>query len=273
MKEKMWAYIGKGIVFLGVVIGLILGILQLNDRLQNPSVFGVGEIHDYSLNPKIKELYDSRIKKEALTFAIKEHKKKGESADKILTEIENSTILSKSFFPNLELDQYTSFSPIVIHFIIYNKGADIAREVKLILPGEGSALFRERALVGTTPKSIDWTSEIPLGDLRPQATLEVSIWPKLMIAPNLASINPAIIHSKGIGKVFENRSFFGWGANCAFWFASHGVMTQAILLAALIFLVALPLFGAFKLGYIVLKPLKKDTALGVAPKSGNGGVS
>jgi hypothetical protein len=254
--DKYFASLGKIIAFLGIVVALILGVFQIIDRFQTPSVYGVGEIRDYYLNPKIRESFDSRIRKDEIITSIEELKKKGNTPSQILEVIKKSDFPAKSPFHGLELDQYAAFSPKILEFTIYNTGSDIARDVRLMLPGEGTAeICEQMAMTVSSPKRIDWVKDISLGDIRPQGVLRVLVWPKLTIAPNLSYIKPALIHSKGYGKIMEQHCYYGWGSDlAAWWFLSLGQMARIFLISVVVLIFGSLLNVACKRGYIVFKP-------------------
>jgi len=260
--DKYFASLGKIITFLGIVVGLILAVFQLIDRFQTPTVYGVGEIHDYYLNPKIRELFNSRIRKAEIITSIEELKKKGKTSGEIIDDIKESEFPVKSPFHTIELDQYASFVPKILEFNIYNKGPDIARDVRLMLPGEGTAeITEEMSMTSSSPKRIDWVNNISLGDVRPQGVLRVVAWPKMTLAPNLSYIKPALVHSKGYGKIMEQRSFYGWGADlAAWWFLSLGVIARIFFTSVLVFVFGLLLYLAWRRGYVVFKPKRVKTA-------------
>lgn len=257
MKEVIWAKIGKIIVFAGVVVGLIVGAQQIFDRLQSPKMVAAGEVQYYHLNPKIKELFIAKINKGLLISSIQAKKKQGESAQAILNLIETSKLPEKSLFDNFELMPYTDLRPMQVTITVKNNGSDIARDVKLMFPGEGIAEVEEVAIASTTAKVISWNGNIPIDDIRPQGTVEIRIWPKAMIFPNLSNLNPTITYSKGSVKVRDIRSFYGWDADLVFWFISLSMFLQACLVVLFFTLIFGCLYIAWKRGHIVLKPIKK----------------
>jgi hypothetical protein len=205
-----------------------------------------------------KELFVAKINKDLLISGIQAKKKQGESAQAILNLIETSKLPEKSLFENFELMPYIDLRPMQVTITVKNNGSDIARDVKLMFPGEGIAEVEEVAIASTTAKKISWNGKIPIDDIRPQGTVEIRIWPKAIIFPNLSNLNPTIIYSKGSVKVRDVRSFYGWDADLLFWFISLSMFLQAGLVVLFFTLIFGCLYIAWRRGHIVVKPNKKQ---------------
>lgn len=258
MGEKRWAFIGKILTIASATTALILTGLQLNDRLRTPSVYGIVEIHNYHINPKIRDMFEERIKTNSLLNFIESQKKKGETPNKILEHVKNMAVEEKDdkLFRNFDLEM--SVGRIIMIFNIKNDSSSLARDVKLILPGDGKAEVSEGGIVKTDSKRIDWSGQIPLGDVRPKGSLEVIVWPKSMLFADIDLVNPAIVHSGGTtGKLMELRSFYGWDADFVMWLLTRGRIFQVASISAVITLIVTLIWLAIRRGYIVLRPTKR----------------
>ena len=149
MGEKRWAFIGKILTIASATTALILAGLQLSDRLKTPSIYGIVEIHNYHINPKIRDMFEERIETKSLLNLIEVQKKKGEAPNKILEHVKNMAGEEKAdkLFRNLDLEM--SAGRIIMFFNIRNDSSSLARDVKLILPGDGKAEVSEGGLVRT----------------------------------------------------------------------------------------------------------------------------
>jgi hypothetical protein len=257
MNEKRWALIGKILAIASATGAIILTGLQLNDRLKTPSVYGVVEIHNYHINPKIRDMFEQRIETKSLLNLIEAQKKKGETPNKILEQVKNmaSEAEGDKLFRNLDLEM--SVGRVIMVFNIRNDSSSLGRDVKLILPGDGKAEVSEVGIVRTDSKRIDWSGQIPLGDVRPKGSLEVIVWPKSMLFADIGLVNPAIVHSGGTGKLMELRGFYGWDADLVMWLLNRGRIFQVALASAVITFIVILIWLAIRRGYIVLKPTKR----------------
>jgi hypothetical protein len=256
MNEKRWALIGKVLVIFSIAVGLILGLFQLTDRLRAPSVFAVVEFRRDHTNPQILDNLKERIETKKLLDLIETRKKKGETPDKILQAIK--TAVSKKElgeFDDLIIDMDFSGLRTMMEFEVGNNGSSLAKDVRLILPGDGVAEIIEH-LGGKQSKKIDWSDQIPLGDIRPKAKLGVKVWPKSMIFASFNLTNPAIVHSGGTGKVMEAHSFYGWDADLVAWFVARGLIFQVISAAVALTIIIMIVWFAIRRGYVVLRPAK-----------------
>lgn len=143
----------------------------------------------------------------------------------------------------------------MMEFEIGNNGSSLAKDVRLILPGDGVAEIIEH-LGGKPSKKIDWSDQIPLGDIRPNAKLGVRVWPKSMIFASFNLTNPAIVHSGGTGKVMEVHGFYGWQADLAAWFVARGLIFQVISSAVALTIIIMIIWFAIRRGYVVLRPAR-----------------
>lgn len=218
MTERIWSLIGKILSVLLTAVTLIYIFFQLTDRFKVPSLYGTVEFQNCSIHPKIRDMMKERIETKFLSSLIDEQKKKGKSAKKILEAIETNISDNKKiqFDVDLNLNQL-ELRPMILVKIL-NNGSQLARDVKLILPSKGIAEISE---VGLTEKTTDWSGQVLIGDIRPDARIEVKVWPESLYLPNLQLIKPAIVHSNGTGKLMEVHRLYGWDADVVAWFLTR----------------------------------------------------
>jgi hypothetical protein len=210
---------------------------------------------DYT-NPKILDMLKERIETNRLLGLIGERKKKGETSDKILKTIENMASKREGMeFDELIIDMDLGFRTMM-EFEIENNSSSLAKDVRLILPGDGVAEIVEH-MGGKPPKKIDWSDQLPLGDIRPKAKLGAKVWPKSMILASFNLTNPAIVHSGGTGRVMEAHRFYGRGADLAEWFIVRGLIFQVISASVVLTIIVMIIWFALRRGYIVIRPTKR----------------
>jgi hypothetical protein len=255
MNEKRWALIGKVLAIFSTAIVITGGLLTLLDRLSGPSVFAVVDIRMAYTNPKVLDTLKQRVETKKLLELIEARKKKGEKQDTILKGIETAvTEKDVGPFDDWIIDMDFGLRTMM-EIEIENNGSSLAKDVRLILPGEGVAEIAER-WASKPSKRIDWSDEIPLGDIRPKAKLGVRVWPKSIIFGSFNLINPAVVHSGGTGKVMELHSFYGWQADLATWFLARGLLFRAISISVGLTVIVIIIWFAIRRGYIVLRPAK-----------------
>jgi hypothetical protein len=201
-------------------------------------------------------MFEQRIEKKPLLDLISTRQKKGEPANKIIDAI-NDIASGKDKFLTLGLDMEFVLSRMMMVFQIKNDGLSLAREVKLVLPGEGQAEISEATGISATAKRVEWSGQIPLGDIRPKGNIEVRVWPKSMLFANFDLINPAIVHAGGTGKIMELQGFYGWDADHVAWFLARGRAFHVIFAVVLVVGILTMLWWALRRGFIVLKPTKR----------------
>jgi len=257
MNEKRWAFVGKILALLATVLTLTLGAFQLTDRLTTPSIFAIVEFRNDYISPRIRDMFHDRIETKTLLDSIKARRKKGESPNRILEAIEDSLSEAKEnrIASDLEMD-FSLFRTMMVCTVV-NDGSSLLREVKLVLPGEGQAEVSEKWASSQT-KRLEWFGQVPLGDVRPKATVEVKVWFKTMLIGNIDFVNPAIVHAGGTGKVMELRSFYGWDVDAVAWFVARSLLFRVVIVASMITVLILLFWLAMRRGYIVLKPAKRN---------------
>ena len=173
MNEKRWAFIGKILALLVALITVVLGLLQLVDRITTPRVYAIVEFRDDYVSPKIRNMFDERIETKTLLGSIKARREKGELPTKILEAIEDIISESKKdkIFDELDLNLMTS--RVVMFCTVKNDSTSLVREAKLVLPGEGQAEISEATIMSPEVKRLNWSGQIVIGDMRPKSTVEV----------------------------------------------------------------------------------------------------
>lgn len=253
MNEKRWAFAGKILVPISLIIGITLGGAQLIDRLKTPTVIGIVEYRKYDINPKLRDMIEAGIEKKTLLNIIKSRRQNNESPNKIIKAIEDIALDNNSDY-FLPLDLRFDSSDMII-FYIKNDSTSLARQVRLILPGEGQAEIKEPDVVGSTKKRVEWSEQILLGDIRPKGNLEVRIWPKdfFYIAPN-----PAIVYAGGMGEIMQLQKFYGWDADLASWFLAAGRYFQVGVVVSFLAVILAIFWFASRRGHITINLRKKD---------------
>lgn len=136
---------------------------------------------------------------------------------------------------------------------VTNNSGEVAKDVRLIIPGSGKADISVRPLgsFDLSKSAVDWKQEIPLGSIPPNGRVQLLVWPDESLFLTFFGVNAGVVHDKGSGVVREAHEFFGWDADLVAWFLGQTAVTRYSLgLLALAILIA-PVWLLRRRGYVV----------------------
>jgi hypothetical protein len=137
----------------------------------------------------------------------------------------------------------------LVHATVFNSGSDVARDVRITFTGSGMAEIVRGP--GLRDSAFQWTNSVPIGDIIPQGSADVLIWPtgiSSIIIPQGNGLT--VIHSTGVGEIYPIREFWGRFAEWSFKFDRQTRVQKIIDYSAVLFILFLLVRMAVKKGFV-----------------------
>ncbi len=243
MTERRWAVIGRIITYGGGLVTLILALVQLGERFIGPNLTGVYASYLAALNPHIEDELKERIEGSEITNLITKSQEKEEPPDKIVADIQKLLNDSeergrRDLLTELSLRNFR----YLVTLQIQNQGTQLATNVRVLLPGRGTAKISERGPYFLDAESLRWNREISLGDIRPGGEMHLQIWPDDIGFGVLQTDKPALVSNEGAGKLQEALIFYGWGASAMRSFLSAPFSLKLVSFFVLLLVLLVPVW-------------------------------
>lgn len=250
--QKLWAAIGRILAAAATLVALVLGLFQLTDRFSSVKLEAFAEIHDIGLHPSVANELKESIAIDYLKSFISARREQKKAEPEILTDIEKELDDPTMRDIRVTRAQLRVLRSSELRVVIDNRGSEVARDVRLVLPDAGTAEIRES--FGDDGNPVEWRGHVLVGDVRPGARVQVKVWPKDRWWTSVPSLKPALTHSGGSGRFLDVYSFYG--PIPAFWAKVVGlpIWAQWILGLAFVVLFAWTVRVLMRRGHIVLRP-------------------
>jgi hypothetical protein len=228
--QKRRAGIRKLLTVLSVLVAVVTlpqGIIQLVQFVRGPSLGGtIQTIYAPATSESDALVTLITIRQRVLNY-IKDGHQKGLSDNQILKGIEDD-LNSRPVTADQErqLGVEVTAGTMMYSFVIWNHGGQVARNVQLVLAGQGRAQISEwpqfdpRALMfQTNAPFIEWKHSIPIGDLPAKGVRAVRVWANYFYASFDPSV-PQVTFDNGVASFWQVRNFWGPLADIAAWIDS-----------------------------------------------------
>lgn len=218
--EQFWSKTGKLLTGVGTIIGLTLGGMQLWHSVHGPSVVAVVDRQSNVLPPNVRDRLKTSFTREDLTRIIEASEKRHDPETKTLSELKGAIGKPKSDLDVAFLDLDSFLSSTAWHVTVTNHSGEVAKDVKLILPGSGKADVSESpfGFFNARKQPAEWKKELAIGTIPAHGRVDLLVWPDEGLLFSLTEQNMAVLHGDGSGIVRHMQHFYGRDADLIAWF-------------------------------------------------------
>lgn len=266
LRESEWAWIGKGLAAVATLVGVVVGLLQIGQTLSGPQINAVVSIQRGYLSPKVRQALKERTERSAILEYIEESQKNSETPATVLESVK-----ARLKEPDKADDAWwatrAATGSTYLHVVIQNASDVVAKDVRLILPGKGTAETSETGYFDSDAPAVRWDKELQIGALRPESRVEILVWPEEPLLFGLYGVNAAVTHAGGSGRVRYLQSFYGWDADLVAWFIAQPWFIRHTIAAFAALLLVIAFRFLLRKGFINFRPRRPAPAAELPERS------
>jgi hypothetical protein len=251
-REQTWAAVGKLLTGLSTVSALVLGAIQIRQTVGGPDLTVVVSEQEYPMSPDLRKRLQECTPRGDLNGLIAAGEEAKDAPEKTLETVKLR--LSKPRDINDVVMRDIGLPKKLFALEVINKSSSLAKEVRIVLPGTGSADVSETSYFDFSIPPVQWKGELNVGTIRPRSTLHVLVWPSGGSSLDFYPLNAAVYHSTGGGTVRILRTFYGWDADLVAWFLDQSWEIRYGSAGAGLLTVALGFLLAWRRGHLVIRP-------------------
>lgn len=240
--QTRWALVGKAAAVLAAtasLIGVLLGMRSLYDWYISPSVTAAYRSMVYALDPKVRGMLRERVAREDVLRMIDDLQSKEVATSEIVESVKGYVAPD----PDDDLQGFVLNSLVLtrglFEFTVSNPSGSMVRGVELHLGSRGTAAISE-STIAVNAEEVEWDKVVPIGDIAPGGSRTVWVWHE-----GLFLKSPAIVHDRGVGRVYAAQEMYGPLPEAAMWFWNASLFVQIPVAVFLLLLLGLP--GAWAL--------------------------